>query len=1531
MATIVPAPPALSGELSLFHTTDPLLANAPVLVFYGPAATMGATSSRIQVHIFTPAGLGSYARLSVSPNSPFYTAVSNLPREEQGDEVCRGLAFGLRKYFAELSAAVKDTWCAQAKVPLRDALFGDDHVAILATRMNRVENAEAVTADITEAFGEKRLSWLDVDVVLPPGSIKELSQQLDSLLPEEIDEGEAVKRKYGRYANLVASLGEIAFLPTSKMRRAPSKASQIGRSASFLRHQKENVRKELNELLDTEKSYVSRLRELQEIQINALKESTGQNLAEVFPPSFPEILGVNGSFLQDLCSILESTNPAALHDIEQTQGTQSTVQQASQDFVTDMQGTVAVAKCLCLWFPQFAKCYRDYLQSQGKCSQSLRNLLRTADDPAANQLRGVGEQKLVSLLIEPVQRLPRYNLYIDSMVKQLPARHPALKPLLKARDMITDICAERQADEAASMTQRLRSRVLDWLPELEISGRLVTAVDYVDLRPPYAISRYEGGFGILLLFTDGIVMLEKSSDQTTVARTLLTEIESGVLAAESLSNSSESLRFISKIDLHAVQITESHEGQVLQLFIYSGMVPAQDLNLDCVHILRLENSYEGKAARFAEEVSKARVEFSFGESERERESSKWEFRSTDINPDSVGLLSALIEDSNAQHIDARRINHQIRVFVDVDRHAEKPSVGCNGIRTVVALSPADDGSWCVTFDSIDGSFGREYVETADIVPLLRRKLASLVGSRLTIDQHPNTAVLIRRNASILQSLELQVVSTANDGNRTQMAPPERIHRPKSPKKLLSNFLSSVGSGREAPSLVTRDPPAFSIHRQLSRKTSPPEQKPPSRESRPSSKDQATPSSVSSAPSTEQISTPLKRLEDTLAAYVLALHARKGNIVGRNLKMRASADELCINELYNGLLEDPSMMVLAAQAPVDALFAAFEKFLNIGWKEQMGSIVTHDLMQEIQSKAETMFPADFDRYFQSAFKRLAPQNQRAFKAIMKLLADLLDGTGNDGDRGILTAAFAEMLITDGNPQDLIPLIDRFVDDTETYFGEPLEDVQRTRDVTASSHKRSRSVNSGSLTSSTSSLRRKFGLGALSRENSKSEQESKVASVLRNFSKSSRGDASPVNSISKGTFSRPQSLYAGSRPSSQDGPKPSPFDDTPSLARPPSAHALGLSTIGEHPSFIPTGPPRKKRRSSLSDLKVLEASQNNVSWSPSTPRRSPLVKASIGDDSPSNKPKPLNSPAKVRIGSLQAPLQATSRPQLPTSFLKENSPVMTNTTSTYEKRPRSSESKPGEIVITTRVSSNIPSLVPRASSPQKTTAGSPSRTGLAERPGVENIVKKLSPSPDKATASRNATIYSSTGSPKKLRMQSPQKIRERLQNEQRTITAAQSSLQSELSKIGDELTASPSRRGSVRTGQLSTRGSISHNNNNSMDLAQRVLKMEGQLQKQFDEMNNRIASMQSDLTTSLTVSENKCRKLDELYREANGENEALYTRFNEELGRVLKVIRGGEGVEELKKKLKESQDDVAKLKRETNRLKRENVGLRAQFKE
>ena len=153
----------------------------------------------------------------------------------------------------------------------------------------------------------------------------------------------------------------------------------------------------------------------------------------------------------------------------------------------------------------------------------------------------------------------------------------------------------------------------------------------------------------------------------------------------------------------------------------------------------------------------------------------------------------------------------------------------------------------------------------------------------------------------------------------------------------------------------------------------------------------------------------------------------------------------------------------------------------------------------------------------------------------------------------------------------------------------------------------------------------------------------------------------------------------------------------------------------------------------------------------------------------------------------------------------------------------------------------------------------------------------------------------------------------------IERAESGLQAELTKIGEELSAM----------------NLSHSMNKSSmadvtNLRARVATLETKVSDLTAETIKRSASIKADVESSLTVNERKAKSLDELYREANAENEALYERFNDELGKVLRAVKGGQGFEEMNAKLKEAQDDAARLKRENQRLKRENLGLRSQLK-
>lgn len=110
--------------------------------------------------------------------------------------------------------------------------------------------------------------------------------------------------------------------------------------------------------------------------------------------------------------------------------------------------------------------------------------------------------------------------------------------------------------------------------------------------------------------------------------------------------------------------------------------------------------------------------------------------------------------------------------------------------------------------------------------------------------------------------------------------------------------------------------------------------------------------------------------------------------------------------------------------------------------------------------------------------------------------------------------------------------------------------------------------------------------------------------------------------------------------------------------------------------------------------------------------------------------------------------------------------------------------------------------------------------------------------------------------------------------------------------------------------------------------RVRSFESRLSTLTSDLGKRTTTLEKDVENSLLVSERRVKKLDELYREASVENEALYERFNSELGRITKDVRTGKGEGALQAQLKEALGEVERIKKENMRLKREVTGLRAQ---
>ncbi|KAK4983417.1 hypothetical protein LTR28_002500, partial [Elasticomyces elasticus] len=295
---------------------------------------------------------------------------------------------------------------------------------MLASRMMKVDNVEGVIKDIQQALGEQTLSWIDVDVILPPASIR-LPRDNDRHmgLDDTLDDDQAASR-YGEYAPLINILGEPAFLPTSKLKRAPSRPISVGRSTSFLKRQKEVLRREMCELVDTEENYVNKMNDLVHHVAKDFRDkarghkplSWGPDedaLAALFPPSLDKILEANSRFLDAIRGILNDTEEQAIQDIEMTPTDLTNGHQGHEN--VDDTGILAFAKFLSLAFPKFADCYADYIQAHASFPQLLKNFTREPASSFSKRVQDTGEQRLMSMLIEPVQRLPRYNLYIDGI------------------------------------------------------------------------------------------------------------------------------------------------------------------------------------------------------------------------------------------------------------------------------------------------------------------------------------------------------------------------------------------------------------------------------------------------------------------------------------------------------------------------------------------------------------------------------------------------------------------------------------------------------------------------------------------------------------------------------------------------------------------------------------------------------------------------------------------------------------------------------------------------------------------------------------------------------------------------------------------------------------------------------------------------------------------------------------------------------------------------------------------------------------
>lgn len=429
-----------SNEQSTIYYAEDAPYLPRILIFYWPV------QSRVKTTILSAAGFRSFSAFSVAPSSSYYSAVHKLPDDKQRDDVCRALAFALCRYFSEVSTEVKNAITEENLKEGPGLKWGQTHAAQIACKMSRVINTDEILEALKPFLKEQR------SAPTPPPVARPVTSSIRKTRPSYLPQDPSQPSNFGRFTTPSKRI-------LSGSRRSPS--ASTARKAAFNATHKQNVeqleglRFKMCEFVDTEDRYIIRVQELIDLVVSQgrtaksisskFTSSRAQKTVDAmlhFPSLLDQIKDLNLAFLDDVESVLQSTETQAIGYIEQSPIQQSNAAPQPKDPI----GVLAFAKVLLNHFPKFPVPYRSYLDLHSQISSNLDQFLK--DDATSVQI-------LPSLLMEPAQRISRYGLYIDTMIPQIPPTNTlAIRTLEKARKIIAEICEMEPA--ASTILDSLR-------------------------------------------------------------------------------------------------------------------------------------------------------------------------------------------------------------------------------------------------------------------------------------------------------------------------------------------------------------------------------------------------------------------------------------------------------------------------------------------------------------------------------------------------------------------------------------------------------------------------------------------------------------------------------------------------------------------------------------------------------------------------------------------------------------------------------------------------------------------------------------------------------------------------------------------------------------------------------------------------------------------------------------------------------------------------------------------------------------------
>ena len=298
------------------------------------------------------------------------------------------------------------------------------------------------------------------------------------------------------------------------------------------------------------------------------------------------------------------------------------------------------------------------------------------------------------------------------------------------------------------VSSRLRNMVEDWPADLHPQGRLIAATDFYEIPAPYQAStaadaELEDRTGLLVLFSDCLIIAKKIDGSGITSRDLLRELDkpspAGLLASMTNAAGGEGsyeLGFAGWHELADVRFTESSDGRGVWMTSTKEMKgahagPFVTGTAATSRYLVLQESYDGRAAKWGEDVVKARVEGRFPEAEREDPC--WTLRSVRMPDTGLGLYAAVFQEGLDQLVEGRREPAAVRIVVDHERGTKGAPVGhygveiCSDVRT-----KADMRKILIATVGLHGKKTTDEVVLDDFLPTLARRSTSSPIYRLSM-------------------------------------------------------------------------------------------------------------------------------------------------------------------------------------------------------------------------------------------------------------------------------------------------------------------------------------------------------------------------------------------------------------------------------------------------------------------------------------------------------------------------------------------------------------------------------------------------------------------------------------------------------------------------------------------------------------------------------------------------------------------------------------------------------------------------------